>query len=147
MYNLLSRNYKYRFVNKVASHPLPKKEDLEDAIQHADIYGDQGWVIEDFDIEFLGYLTTDEISQYDDFSSWIDVEPNEELDESFRGSEWLHRSQQWNEANTPPVIVISAPVVSENELYTQIGDGRGRINFAVSKGIKLPVYHMKWKNL
>lgn len=143
MYNLLAR--KHRFIARLASPPPPKREDLEDAIQHADTYGDQGWTVEDFDIEFLGYLTTDEISQYDDFSSWVDAEPNEELDDSFRGKDWLNRSRQWTQANIPPVIVISAPVVSENELYTQIGDGRGRVNFAVSTGIKLPVYHMKWK--
>ena len=29
-------------------------KDLYDAIEHADIYGDQKWTLEDFDIEYLG---------------------------------------------------------------------------------------------
>jgi hypothetical protein len=47
----------------------------------------------------------------------------------------------------PPIVVIDAPVVDEAHLHRQIGDGRGRVNFALAMGLKtLPVVIMKWKH-
>jgi len=138
-----------RFASRIgafASPPPPKLKDLQDAIEHADIYGDQGWTIEDFNIEFLGYLGRQELNAYDDIDSWLDTEEGEELNDGFRGQDWLQRANKWTQNTIPPVIIITAPVVSEGQLHTQVGDGRGRINYAIATGIKVPVYHMTWKH-
>lgn len=138
-----------RFLRK-HSTPVPSQKDLEDAISHADIYGDQGWTVSDFDLKFLGFLSLNDLRQYDDIDSWLDLLPEdnkEELD-SFRGSQWAERAKKWlDEEKIPPVIIITAPIVSEYELHTQIGDGRGRINLASLFNIdKIPTYHMIWKH-
>lgn len=132
-------------------------KDMEDAIQHADTYGDQGWTINDFKIINLGEISLERIADYDDFSSWVDIDPEEfsglSTDErlallaDFRGQEWANRAATWLKTGVPPIVVIEAPVVSENELYQQIGDGRGRVNFAFAMGLEtLPVVLMKWKH-
>jgi hypothetical protein len=133
--------------------PNVNPKDLQDAIEHADIYGDQGWTIQDFDIKYLGEISLDDLHQYDDLFSWVDIEKGEfagmSIEErlaelaSFRGPQWAERAKQWLRTGIPPIVIISAPVVTEHELYTQIGDGRGRVNFAHAMDIdKIPAYHM-----
>jgi len=117
-------------------------KDLYDAIEHAD-WEDQGWTLEDFDIEYLGELTPEQLEEYDDLSSWVEVDEEDDL-EGFRGEEWLNRAKKWKESGIPPIVVISAP--DEGTLRTQIGDGRGRVNFAVAHEMSVPTYHMKWKH-
>jgi hypothetical protein len=121
------------------------EKDLYDAIEHADIYGDQKWTLEDFDIEYLGELTPEQLEYYDDLSSWVEVDEEEEDIESYRGKEWADRAKKWKESGIPPIVIISAP--EEGKLHTQIGDGRGRVNFAVAHQMSVPAYHMKWRDL
>lgn len=122
----------------------PKHQDLLDAIQHADI-NDEGWTLDNFDLKYLGKLTLNQLSQYDDLSSWLETNPGDELDdwENFRGKKWQDMAIKWGK-DIPPVIVITAP--DEGKLRTQIGDGRGRINYMVAMGIKtMPVFELEFK--
>ena len=144
-------------LNKAADLLDTSRKDMEDAIEHADIYGDQGWTIDDFNVKSLGELPLARIRRMEDWSSWIDVDPSDfegmsteerlaEL-ESFRGAAWAKRAASWLKDGVPPIIVISAPMESEDSLYQQIGDGRGRINFALAMGLKkLPVIQMVMKD-
>ena len=144
-----------RYLKKVSKRTV-EQADLLDAIQHADIYGDQGWTLKDFEIKDLGEIPISELHKYDDLFSWVEIEEGEyddlstedklnELNE-FRGTDWTNKARLWLENGIPPIIIISAPVVSEHELYTQVGDGRGRVNFANAMGIEtIPVVHMIYR--
>jgi predicted SprT family Zn-dependent metalloprotease len=136
--------------------PRAREEDMLDAIQHADVYGDQGWTLDDFTILPMGEVPLSRVLGYED-CAWIDVDPEdfagmsaeERLTElsSFRGPKWAARAAEWLSEGVPPIVVIDAPVVDEAHLYRQIGDGRGRVNFALAMGLKtLPVVIMKWKH-
>lgn len=136
------------------SRPRAREQDMLDAIEHADLYG-QGWTLDDFIVSPLGEMPIDRIRGFDDFSSWVDVDPSdyeglsveervEKLAE-FRGPEWARRAAKWLTEGVPPIVVIDAP--DEDGLHEQIGDGRGRINFALAMGLEsLPVVRMTWKN-
>lgn len=139
------------------AQPEVSKPDLLDAIQHADMSGgDQGWVLDDFDTKYLGELTISQIKKYDDVDPWLEFDAGElkglpeakarERLTSYRGSAFADRAMTWVKTGLfPPVVIISAPTVSESYLETMVGDGRGRINVAVAFGIKkLPVYKMVW---
>lgn len=133
----------------------PSHADMMDAIEHADSMGDQGWTVADFDLKFLGNLDVRDLGQYDDLSSWMDFKPGEfkgqpvedRLEElrSFRGPQWFERAKHWVKDGIPPIIVITAPDSEEGQEMTQIGDGRGRTNFAAVMDMKLPVWEMTFK--
>lgn len=137
--------------------PRARAEDMLDAIQHADVYGDQGWTLDDFTILPMGEVPLSRVLGYED-CAWLDVDPKDfagmsteerlaELSSSFRGPKWAARAAEWLSEGVPPIVVIDAPVVDEAHLYRQIGDGRGRVNFALAMGLKtLPVVIMKWKH-
>ncbi len=120
----------------------PSPEDMLDAIEHAkQLYPeeiDESAGIEDFDKVYLGALTVDELSYYDDIDAWVeDIEDEDEL-ENFRGSEWARMSRVWND-NPPPVIVITG------DTFSTIGDGRGRVTYAKYKGIPLHAWELRYK--
>jgi hypothetical protein len=133
------------------------QKDLLDAIEHADFSLDQDWELKDFKIRKLGMIPLKMLHRYDDMS-WLDLLPEDfegmsteerlkEL-EDFRGPKWAQMARKWLKEGIPPIVIISAPSVSENELYTQIGDGRGRVNFAHALGIKrIPVVHMIYRHV
>jgi len=118
--------------------PKPKPENIKDAIEHAQTYG-ENWKPSDFKIKYIGFLSPDEIKNYDDISSWVEVETPEDL-EDFRSGSFSGGP----DLNIPPIIVITAP--DEDGCLTQIGDGRGRVNWAIAHNKKLHVYHMVHKD-
>ena len=118
--------------------PEPLNNHLQDAIKHVDVY-DNGWSFNDFEITYVGFLSVKEISQYDDISSWIEVAEPDDLT-TFRNGDW----DQSPDISLPPVIVITAP--DEGSNHTQLGDGRGRVNFAVAHDLRLHTYHMIFKS-
>jgi hypothetical protein len=139
------------------SRPRASEQDMLDAIQHADLYGDQGWTLDDFNILPMGEVPLSRVRGYEDWGGWIDVDPEdfagmsteERLAElsSFRGPKWAARAAEWLTKGIPPIVVIDAPIVDEAHLHRQIGDGRGRVNFALAMGLKtIPVVIMKWKH-
>jgi hypothetical protein len=122
--------------------------DLKDAVQHADII-DEGWIVPDFDLRALGDRSVKQLQVMLDegMEGWLEVDPGdiEELD-SFRGPAWHERAKTWLNEGIPPVIVVTAPdcndgVASARKNFTVLGDGRGRVNFAVAYRLKLPVVH------
>jgi hypothetical protein len=121
----------------------PKKEDLLDAIEHANHYGED-WSLKDFTLKFEGMYDIEDLYEFDDLSAWLETEEDDEESlEDFRGEAWAMMAKRWGK-NIPPIVVITAP--SEGSLYTRIGDGRGRINYANVYGYKLPVWHLIWKH-
>ncbi|MDQ5977444.1 MAG: hypothetical protein QG602_416 [Verrucomicrobiota bacterium] len=137
--------------------PRASTRDMLDAIEHADVEGDQEWTLDDFNVLPMGPQPMSRVLSYDDSAAWLDVDPRdfdglspeERLAElaSFRGPEWAARAAQWVANGVPPIVVIDAPVGDPEHLYQQIGDGRGRVNFALAMGLKtLPVVILKWKH-
>ena len=117
--------------------PDPSTNDLLDAIRHADVY-DEGWELSDFNLKYLGYLSVDEIGEYDDLSSWPEVETIEDL-QTFRQGKF-----KTNKFTLSPIIIITSP--EEDECHTQVGDGRGRVNYAIAHNIKLHAWHLIHKD-
>lgn len=143
---------RYRdLMETLAAQKPPLRSNMLDAIQHADVYGDRQWSLKDFEVRYLGYLTVAELGSYDDLSSWMDVHSPDDL-RDFRQGEMLYGPDE----NMPPVIVITAPDPEEGETHlrtgtssgschTQIGDGRGRINWANAHGARLHAYQMIYR--
>lgn len=142
-------HYAKRFI-KTASSNRPSDKDLMDAIQHASIENDESWNIKDFDLRFEGNLTARQLQEFDSLD-WMDIDPRakdhsqDSLDD-FRGKGWIERARKWQTEGIPPIVVITAPSpYQENHMETQIGDGRGRVNFATMTGMKIPVWHLVFK--
>jgi tRNA nucleotidyltransferase/poly(A) polymerase len=138
--------YAKRFI-KAASSTQPSHKDLMDALDHADTYKDEEFSLKDFSLKFEGNLSPKELLKFDSLD-WMDLDPRatshdpEELD-NFRGKDWITRARTWEKTGIPPIVVITAPDLHENgKLFTQIGDGRGRVNFAALTGMKLPTWHL-----
>ena len=92
---------------------------------------------QDFSRVYEGYLTVDEISQFDDLR-WLQVETPKDL-RSFQKGVFRGKPREM-----PPIIVVTAP--KAGTCHTQIGDGRGRVNFAKAHGIRLHVWHVVHKD-
>ncbi len=134
----------------------PSRWDIADAIKHAD-REHEGWTLEDFDLRFEGDLTVGELRRFDHLG-WIDFDKDDRarmsIEEKFhalresRGLTWSERAKSWLVTGVPPIVVITAPGVDSRgsgAMQTQIGDGRGRTNFAVLMGVKIPVWHAVYR--
>lgn len=116
-----------------AAVPKPSPQHIQDAIEHASQF-DKQFSRYDFALKYEGYLTVDEIGEFDDLSSWVEVESPEDL-EDFRGGSFNREPQ-----DMPPIILITTPY--EGTCGTQVGDGRGRVNFAIAHNLRLYVWHL-----
>jgi hypothetical protein len=111
--------------------PPPETSDLFDALGP--------WVLEhhlrphDFARHYEGYLTVEQIAQFDDLS-WLQVRTRNDL-RTFRGGAFRGPARE-----IPPIVVVTAPV--NGVCRTAIGDGRGRVNFAKAHGTRLHVWHL-----
>jgi hypothetical protein len=130
----------------------PSQKDLLDAIDHASDFSNEPLSLEDFNLEFLGDLSVDDLRQYDDVDAWLDLRPDtfqgmsdeEKVAElgQFRGPKWGVMAAKWLKAGKiPPIVVITTPEM------TQIGDGRGRVNVASGFGLKVPTWHLVYKGM
>jgi hypothetical protein len=127
---------------EVESQRPPKASDVDDAIETAmETYPEEfsdDTSRSDFELNYLGMLSVDDLKQYDDIDSWMeDVEDEDEL-KSFRGERWKKLSDTWG--NTPPPIVV---VTGDN--FSMVGDGRGRVTYANYKKIPLEVWELRYK--
>ncbi len=143
----------------VVTNPL-RTTDLTDAIQHANIL-DEPWELADFNVKSLRDVPREKFWSIEDVDSWLDIRPEDVKGLSqeerwtvlagFRGEAWAQRAKAWMVEDMPPIVLITTPdcnsgVCDAKKTYTQIGDGRGRINFAVAMGLhKLPAVHMTFR--
>jgi GNAT superfamily N-acetyltransferase len=98
--------------------------------------------LDDFAIESR-VVSLKELGIYDDLSSWPEWRHGDlkELDEqdrvlelhSFRGAAWAKRAVQWTPRTVPPIVVVTL-----RNGDTAIGDGRGRVSYAIG---------MAWKSI
>jgi len=132
--------------------------DLKDAIKHI---GGYNLEINDFEIKNLGEVTIDWIEYYEDISSWIEVDKedykgmdfNEKVEQFKYDTERIRLVNNLKEWGISPIVMITAPIdpdtgeFDENgRIETQLGDGRGRVNFAIAFGLKkLPAVNMVYK--
>lgn len=129
----------------------PLECDLLAAIEHASESDD--WALDDFNLHFEGCLSVDELYKFDDVDAWLELSAEEFEGEplqakkdaltAFRGKAWANMAMNWLRTGVPPVVVITA--TCDEGATTQIGDGRGRVNFAAIMGLKLPVWHLVFK--
>jgi hypothetical protein len=129
------------------------RSDLQDAIDHADIYR-IGLDVKDFKVKKLGWISLDDIEYYESFD-WLEVDPDEfdglsfdekieELEDQISTRKLRDKIIKWRHSGIPPIVLITAPDEEDNEkMRTQLGDGRGRVQFAMAFGLKkLPAVHM-----
>ena len=125
--------------------PKPKQEDMRDALEMVrEGYPEEmeNKELEDFDLEYIGKLSVDEIGQYADLSAWMEEFDEDDIEamKKFRGEKWYKRMEDFVANNTmPPIIVV------EGDSFVDVGDGRGRVTYANWKGIPLHVYKLKVK--
>jgi hypothetical protein len=108
-------------------------EDLLDALDHAS----DTVSIENYDLTKPALIPLKEVRQYDDFSSWVELEEgslrfggDSDLD-VFRGPGWAERAEQWRRPEQiPPIVIVDYPP------YMGVADGRGRVNYAIGMGWK-----------
>ena len=104
------------------------RKDLLDAIDHAQQSEDDELLIGDFELSEPEMLPIAELGQYDDLSSWVELDEGELLEDtsalnSFRGSSWKQLAQGWlTPQDVPPIVIMETP----NQ--TGVADGRGRVN-------------------
>ena len=136
---------------------MPSAADLRDALEHADSYGTVGFKLSDFATEYLGDLSVAQLGQYDDLSSWMDVDPADfkglpksqrlAMLEDFRGPAWASRAKRWLTEGIPPIVIVTTPDPDGEweRVITQIGDGRGRVNFAAAMGMRIPTWLLTYR--
>lgn len=126
-----------------------QKQDLLDALDHvSDVIG-RKLNINNFNISDIGFLSVRDLENYDNLSSWVEIEEDElryaTKEErgreilSFRGKDFLRKALVWiDSCAINPIIIIQT-----NE-FSCIGDGRGRVNIAVGMGWeKIPVVFLR----
>ena len=91
----------------------------------------------DFSRHYEGYLTVEQIMQFDDLW-WLKVTTPNDL-KTFRDGAFSGPAREM-----PPIVVVTAPV--DGVCQTRIGDGRGRVNFARAHGTRLHVWHLVHKD-
>lgn len=107
-----------------------------DAIEHASDCSSISLELEDFEIKDLGYLNSKQLYQFDDISSWIDIEDEEDLI-SYRKGYFKDFDPDFD---FEAIIIITYP--TEERCATEIGDGRGRINFINYYNRSIKAFHM-----
>lgn len=137
-----------KFANK---NPFENAEqDIEDALDHASDYivADELYSkipVEWFDIEKIEKFPINELNQFDSFD-WLETEQNEylklsryELERELVNLRGRH-AKDWVKNGIPAIVIVDTPV------WSGIGDGRGRCNFAVGMGYKtVPAIFLKLK--
>ena len=125
----------------------PVLKDLYDAIDHA-LGPDNLYYLDDFTLSYRGKLEVDDLWDYDDLFGWLETDEGDPSSlDYYRGTEWEEMSRKWLKEGIPPIVVITAPDPYEEDgsVMTQIGDGRGRVNFANAYAMKIPVWHLEIK--
>jgi hypothetical protein len=133
------------------SNPQRSSQDVADALDHMQDFSDHPLRLDQFKVIGPIQATINKLSYYDDLSSWSEWSPGELAEmnirerraalDNFRGSSWAARAVQWTQHTVPPIVVVDAlPDL------VGIGDGRGRVSYAIGMGWKtLPVIFLRKK--
>jgi hypothetical protein len=128
-------------------------EDLSDAMEYVvESYPETDIDPAAFSASPSELVPVDSLWEYDDVSSWLDMEEGELSGMSredlvqtlahFRGVEWARLAMYWLDGKSafPPIVIIDGPNVSA------VGDGRGRVNLAIGMGWdEIPAVFMRPK--
>lgn len=132
----------HEIMTEATKPPKPDDKHLLDAIDHADNW-QEGWTLKDFTLRYEGYLTVDDIGEFDDTYGWLEAHEPDDL-RSFRQGSFAGEPREM-----PPIVLITAPDEDPDDpggdrirCHTQVGDGRGRVNFANVHGLRLHVWHL-----
>lgn len=125
--------------------------DLQDALDHA---GEQGDVLEqlrleDFAVSPVRALRLQDAYRFDDVGAWAEWQKGELAAESptdrrhavtsFRGKDWAARALTWTPKTMPPIVIVERA-----DGTTVIGDGRGRVSYAIGMGwLAIPAVFLK----
>lgn len=116
-----------------------QQEDLEDALDHASDFSDGPLSFADFQATRPSLMPIRKLYHYDDVSAWAewsagelrDLDEEERFDElvHFRGERWAKMAERWKKpADMSPIVII------ETASMSFIGDGRGRVSYAIGMG-------------
>lgn len=131
-----------RMPEKYASLPTQLLHDMLCAIRSFE-HIDDDLFLDDFEWTFCGPKKIEELLEYDSgLFSWLELAPSSSLNDfkTFRGYQWMCKASKWFEIGVPPIVAIQ---LNDRK---QIGDGRGRVNFANMVGYEVPLYFMRFKN-
>ena len=122
--------------------PEPRREDINDALEMTiESYYEhvkRMSSIQNYELEYIGYLHVNELEEFADLSSWMEEIEDKEDMINFRGKEWFNRMVKFDKENKiPPIVVI------EGDDFVDIGDGRGRITYANYRNIPIHVWKIK----
>lgn len=131
-------------------------QDIRDALEMADVgFGTDPNT--QFTYQRQDLVPVVKVLTYDDYSSWGEWEPGElaELEDwelrdelvSFRGEAWADKALGWLDFGIPAVIVLDGlPEHLSEDVVVGVGDGRGRLSFAVGMNIEhVPVIWVRPK--
>ena len=91
--------------------------------------------IQNYELEYIGYLHVNELEEFADLSSWMEEIEDKEDMINFRGKEWFNRMTKFEKLDKiPPILVI------EGDDFVDIGDGRGRVTYANYRNIPIHVW-------
>ena len=122
--------------------PEPRREDINDALEMTiESYYEhvkRMSSIQNYELEYIGYLHVNELEEFADLSSWMEEIEDKEDMINFRGKEWFNRMTKFEKLDKiPPILVI------EGDDFVDIGDGRGRITYANYRNIPIHVWKIK----
>lgn len=119
--------------------PEPRREDINDALEMTiESYYEhvkRMSSIQNYELEYIGYLHVNELEEFADLSSWMEEIEDKEDMINFRGKEWFNRMTKFEKLDKiPPILVI------EGDDFVDIGDGRGRVTYANYRNIPIHVW-------
>jgi len=118
--------------------------DIDDALEHVQLSLDfsDPMPIECFSVTPHPRFRVSRLGEYDDLSSWGEWRHGELADLSgdalltemvgFRGRGWAQQAMLWTPSTMPAIVIV------ELRRDSMIGDGRGRVSFALG---------MRWKTI
>lgn len=128
-------------------------KDLLDALEHASEHGEEprDLHLQNFSVSPTRMLPMREAHNFDDVGAWAewqegelaekDADTRRKMLTSFRGKDWAARALSWTPRTMAPIVVVEL-----RDGGRVIGDGRGRVSYAIGMGWPaLPAVFLKEK--
>lgn len=122
-----------------------RPQDLHDALDHA--YEGEAPPLESFSVSRVDLLRLADVYHFDDVGAWAEWSKGELRNEEdllealtpFRGAAWATKAISWEPATMPPIVIVERA-----DGFTCVGDGRGRVSYALGVGWSaLPAVFLK----